>query len=653
MAIEKLNFEKKQDNPTRVSQIVKANLPSNQYSRSSEYNAIAEKINEMIPELNAGVSGYQGKIYPTDKKDAIGFYFAAESGTYPYAGNFTINIAEGINHLMFDGNKWDKMLTPIEAIGKVEEGNMGIVNGNEVFKNTPIIKTTNLLDKDYLKRNIAIKTDGGILEIGYDGGCYSIVDQPLEKGIEYKLILKHPSNSKYLFLVNDKSEVDGKIILLDNETVFKTTNEFYKLRSYVKMLDTQEPNDDWLNFLKITKISEDLITTINGYELLAKGVGSIDENNKNAPSGREIALETMLNSKLEYNTEFEEIDYQKYIEKDTALNSAGLIITINAKGYDIVKHMPIIPGVTKANIYGVKGVDGQRTKMICTYNQYFKVIRNINQTDGNNIISFTEDEKYICFTLKTPQEQDQSITLLYDTKHISIKSYNKIPFTLDQRKVIYKRGISLGDSITWYDGKPFNSSNNSAGVIAKGYQSYVRDYFGCEYLNAGKSGQDITQILSTVKSYNYKDFDFATLTSMANDARKGISLGELKEIGSVFDITTYYGALQESVEFILKSNPEITLFLLTGVKGWFNENGTSDVPSLDNKDIPIKYVEAIKQIASLYSLPVCDWYNESGINQINRPVYIGDKEELPYYLHPNNLGYEKMASLLISKMNSI
>ncbi|MDM1536396.1 hypothetical protein [Myroides odoratimimus] len=133
MAIEKLNIEKKKDNPTRISQIVKANLPPVEYIRSTEFNAVVDKVNEIIPEVNAGVTGYQGKIYPTDKKDAIGFYFAAESGVYPYAGNFTINIAEGINHLMFDGTKWDKMLTPIEATGKVEEGNKGIVAGGIVY----------------------------------------------------------------------------------------------------------------------------------------------------------------------------------------------------------------------------------------------------------------------------------------------------------------------------------------------------------------------------------------------------------------------------------------------------------------------------------------------------------------------------------------
>ncbi|MDM1514760.1 hypothetical protein, partial [Myroides odoratimimus] len=120
-------------NPTRISQIVKAKLPPVEYIRSTEFNAVVDKVNEIIPEVNAGVTGYQGKIYPTDKKDAIGFYFAAESGVYPYAGNFTINIAEGINHLMFDGTKWDKMLTPIEATGKVEEGNKGIVAGGIVY----------------------------------------------------------------------------------------------------------------------------------------------------------------------------------------------------------------------------------------------------------------------------------------------------------------------------------------------------------------------------------------------------------------------------------------------------------------------------------------------------------------------------------------
>ncbi|MDO5858999.1 hypothetical protein Q2490_17110 [Myroides odoratimimus] len=207
MAIEKLNIEKKKDNPTRISQIVKANLPPVEYIRSTEFNAVVDKVNEIIPEVNAGVTGYQGKIYPTDKKEAIGFYFAAESGVYPYAGNFTINIAEGINHLMFDGTKWDKMLTPIEATGKVEEGNKGIVSGEEVFKTSKksnfSIGNENILNNSYFDEGLEFwnanqselkiqVNDIGNVEIDSEGtkgpGFYQFV--PILNEYEYQIRLR-------------------------------------------------------------------------------------------------------------------------------------------------------------------------------------------------------------------------------------------------------------------------------------------------------------------------------------------------------------------------------------------------------------------------------------------------------------------------------
>ncbi|MDM1366356.1 SGNH/GDSL hydrolase family protein [Myroides marinus] len=653
--IQPLKINKKVDNDAKLAQIIKENIPASEFMSADEVNSMVGKINEMVPAINVSNGGFQGVLEINEKRVDSGFYIPTESGTFINAGNVVVDLSQGINFVTYDGDKWAVAMVPIVADGKVEEGNNGFVSGGEVYKSIPIIETNDLLDENYIKRNYAVKTDGEVFHIGYNGGCYSIVDQPLGKGKEFKLLLKYTSNDKYFFLVNDKGEVDKRTNLNKTENVFKTTDDFYKLRAYVKMLDTQEPEKDWLEYMKLFIISDEkeFVHSLNGVEVAAKGIGVIEETNNFAVSGATVALEAMLNSKLEFITDFEKTNYNQYIAKDTALGSGGLVISSNAQGYDIVKYMPIPTGITKANISGVIGVEPNRTKIISEYDVNLKPIKNVNQKNGDNIITFDSYSRFISFTLKTPTEESHNVSLYFDSKLSGIKAYNKIPFTLDQRKVIYKRGISLGDSITWYDGKPFNSSNNSVGEIAKGYQSYVRDYFGCEYLNAGKSGQDITQIISTVKSYDYKDFDFATLTSMANDARKDIPIGELKDVGSVFDITTYYGALQESVEFILKSNPEITLILLTGVKGWFNENGTSDVPSLDNKDIPIKYVEAIKKIASLYSLPVVDWYNESGINKINRPFYIGDKEELPYYLHPNNKGYKKMASLLISKMLNV
>jgi lysophospholipase L1-like esterase len=59
------------------------------------------------------------------------------------------------------------------------------------------------------------------------------------------------------------------------------------------------------------------------------------------------------------------------------------------------------------------------------------------------------------------------------------------------------------------------------------------------------------------------------------------------------------------------------------------------------------YVNAIKAVGELYGIPVCDWYDNCGFNDLNKLTYYGDTSTPPYYLHPTNAGYKRMAEILI------
>lgn len=218
-----------------------------------------------------------------------------------------------------------------------------------------------------------------------------------------------------------------------------------------------------------------------------------------------------------------------------------------------------------------------------------------------------------------------------------------------------KNGISFGDSITWYDGQQFTNTHTQEGQIAIGYQSYLRDEFECSIQNLGASGHTMPTIYNNrVLPANYTDIDFVTLTSGANDARLGVPIGTVADIGSVFDTSTFAGAMQAAIEYILAQNNHIIIFLLTPIKGWFLENGTGSVPG-SYPDIPLVYPDIIKEIGSLYSLPVIDMYSNVFINEITRPIYIGDKdmwgtEPAAYYLHPTNLGFKMMGEYICKQI---
>ncbi len=217
-----------------------------------------------------------------------------------------------------------------------------------------------------------------------------------------------------------------------------------------------------------------------------------------------------------------------------------------------------------------------------------------------------------------------------------------------------KTGVSFGDSITWYDGKPFSTTHIESGTIVKGYQAYMREELGCTVDNKGQSGWAMPQILNTVKAYDYTHSDFATLTSGANDHRTGVPVGVLQPIGSTFNTSTYAGAMQSAIEYILNAKPDIKLYLITPIKGWFHTYNTSDIPNVNPNAVGVlssDYPNVLKEIAELYSLPICDLYNLSTINEISKDSVplIGDNDAVftAYDLHPTNKGYERMASVLI------
>ena len=309
--------------------------------------------------------------------------------------------------------------------------------------------------------------------------------------------------------------------------------------------------------------------------------------------------------------------------------------------------------------------------IMCYDNNYtpLGVVASYSATVGElitvRLLNFT---KHIAFT--SPIESTSDFTyqftsgilftsqtgLSYATLNFGlIVTVNDIGLDQSYSAISGKNGISFGDSITWYDGKIFSTSHIEEGQKAIGYQSYIRNYFKCNILNMGESGYTMPIIYNNkVLTANYSDIDFVTLTSGANDARLGVPIGVLAEVGSSFITSTYAGAMQAAIEHILSQNPQIMIILLTPIKGWFLENGTGNVPG-SYPDIPSSYPNMVKMIGELYSLPVIDMYSNVFINKITRPIYIGDKdmwgtEPAAYYLHPTNLGF-KMMGEYICKQN--
>ncbi len=208
-----------------------------------------------------------------------------------------------------------------------------------------------------------------------------------------------------------------------------------------------------------------------------------------------------------------------------------------------------------------------------------------------------------------------------------------------------KTFITLGDSITWQDNKAY--SQGKIGAIAKGYQTILSKALRfSSYYNAGVSGRPMANgslngdgTVITAQGIDYNAYDVCIIAVGTNDFRLDIPLGEYKDIGD-YDINTFYGAYQKTLQCILTTNRNITICLFTPLQ---RNNAGYNTTSRNRSGHTLgDYVKAIKDIGEKYSLPVCDLYTDSGIDESNLSVYTMDG------LHPNDIGYERMGACVVA-----
>ena len=220
--------------------------------------------------------------------------------------------------------------------------------------------------------------------------------------------------------------------------------------------------------------------------------------------------------------------------------------------------------------------------------------------------------------------------------------------------MIGEKAVCFGDSITWYDGHPYNWGKE-AGIKARGYESYLRDA-GMYVRNEGISDATILQILQKVYSTALNDYDYVFVTSGANDSRYNIPTGVLKQQGSSFETDTFMGCLQEIIEYVHGKNPSAKIVLMTPIKGWIYAPLGYAYGRAEDGEVEERFAEAIIQAGNYYGCTVCDWYHKSGIELKTRTWMINDPEPIksakpnpnPFYsLHPSSEGYRRMADVLL------
>lgn len=191
-----------------------------------------------------------------------------------------------------------------------------------------------------------------------------------------------------------------------------------------------------------------------------------------------------------------------------------------------------------------------------------------------------------------------------------------------------KRYLALGDSITDERYDP-----------SRKYTTVIKEQFDCSsYQNLGQSGATMglrtdisnpncftnTGYFFNYLSPSYQNFDFCTLLFGFNDCQFNVPVGTINDTVT----TTFYGAYQTVLDYMLSQNPGLCIILMTPFRG-FIEGVTFSTPLSD-------YVAAVKAIGAKYHLQVIDLYAGSGLNpasSTNKNLFFVDT------VHPNAVGH--------------
>ncbi len=198
----------------------------------------------------------------------------------------------------------------------------------------------------------------------------------------------------------------------------------------------------------------------------------------------------------------------------------------------------------------------------------------------------------------------------------------------------------LGDSITEGFGTTDPSTKAYHQLIAKKYGMKVARNYGIGGTRLAKR---------SVPSANPQfDLDFSgRFSEMDDDAQLIVVFGGTNDyghgdapFGTMDDRTpdTFYGACHYVMSGLLKKYPEAKIVIMTPI----HRCGEDDPGYADGKKL-IDYVNAIREVAEYYALPLIDLWANSGIQpnvEVIKNMYCPDG------LHPNNAGHEKLAEYI-------
>lgn len=329
------------------------------------------------------------------------------------------------------------------------------------------------------------------------------------------------------------------------------------------------------------------------------------------------------------------------------INTSGNIVT-NETGNNTRLRIDTY-NITNDALLIVKGISSGTMAFISIWDDndnLYKIVKSVDldSETQNEIIDVLVPANYklrisrrIVYKPSVFISNNNSLAALIDNKQ------NNIEHEVLQPSFIIPNGSASAETQTTpnfntLQGKTWNAVGDSLTDMDL-YESDVATRLGITVINCGLSSSTIainntylqnSSIVERVCGLNgntpYNDVDIWTIMGGLNDKLYNSPLGTIEST----DLSTVYGALKKICEYIRSraNNPKLILFTPT--------QSNRDGEYMQNVTI------AIKRVAQLYSCPVIDLYNESGICHTNIANVLQDG------VHPNSIG----KSMLVSTISS-
>ena len=207
----------------------------------------------------------------------------------------------------------------------------------------------------------------------------------------------------------------------------------------------------------------------------------------------------------------------------------------------------------------------------------------------NEIVTIPSNAKYVIFADLTAK-QAQTLSIEVATQYTT------------QGKWAGKKWTCVGDSLT--------ESNLRTTM---NYHDYVSEATGITVVNMGRSGTGYMHTWDEGYAFYQRvlnvptDSDVVTIFGSGNDLNHISDLGSPTDSGSADNPTTICGCINKTLDNLIGLMPTVSLGIVAPTP-WKNEK-----PTLNNTNPMAQYVEALRQICYIRSIPFLDLYHCSNL----------------------------------------